>query len=45
LRAALVATAERLTQDRRDTATRLSTQVNAELPPLGQAGGSIDVDI
>jgi DNA repair protein RecN (Recombination protein N) len=45
LRAALVATAERLTQDRRDTATRLSTQVNAELPPLGLAAGSFDVEI
>jgi DNA repair protein RecN (Recombination protein N) len=44
-RAALVATAERLTQDRRDTATRLCTQVNAELPPLGLAAGSFDVEI
>lgn len=45
LRSELVAAAERLTKARRETATRLSAQVNAELPPLGLASGSFDVEI
>ncbi|HET8571277.1 MAG TPA: DNA repair protein RecN [Candidatus Limnocylindria bacterium] len=45
LRSELVAAAERLTKARREAATRLSAQVNAELPPLGLASGSFDVEI